>query len=52
MCHPGRLGPELRAAKTRLKESRELELAALKSTAAREAIARREIELVNYKTCE
>jgi predicted glycoside hydrolase/deacetylase ChbG (UPF0249 family) len=52
MCHPGRLGPELHAAKTRLKESRELELSALKSVAVRETIASAGIELVNYKTCD
>jgi chitin disaccharide deacetylase len=51
MCHPGKLGPELRAAKTRLKESRELELAALKSPAVRSAIESQGIELVNYRLC-
>jgi predicted glycoside hydrolase/deacetylase ChbG (UPF0249 family) len=49
MCHPGRMGPELRAAPTRLKESREIELAALLSPAARQLIERRGIELVNYR---
>lgn len=49
MCHPGKLGPELRAARTRLKESREVELAALVSPEVREAIERRGIELVNYR---
>ena len=48
MCHPGRLGPELRAAATRLKESREIELAALVSPEARRVIERRNIQLVNY----
>ena len=52
MCHPGKLGPELRAARTRLKESRELELAALKSLAVRDVISRRRIELVNYRRCD
>jgi predicted glycoside hydrolase/deacetylase ChbG (UPF0249 family) len=52
MCHPGKLGPELQAARTRLKESRELELAALKSPQVRRVIDRRGIELVNYRTCE
>ena len=52
MCHPGKLGPELRAARTRLKESRELELAALKSLAVRDVISRRGIELVNYRRCD
>ena len=49
MCHPGKLGPELRAAKTRLKESRAIELAALTSPAVRTVIERRRIELVNYR---
>jgi predicted glycoside hydrolase/deacetylase ChbG (UPF0249 family) len=49
MCHPGKLGPELRAAATRLKESREIELAALVSPEVRSAIDRRGIELVNYR---
>ncbi len=48
MCHPGRCGPALRQAPTRLKESREDELAALVSTEAREALERHQIELVNY----
>jgi predicted glycoside hydrolase/deacetylase ChbG (UPF0249 family) len=48
MCHPGKLGPELRAATTRLKESREIELAALVSREAREVIERRGIKLVDY----
>lgn len=49
MCHPGKLGPELRAATTRLKESREMELAALVSPEVRSVIERRRIELVNYR---
>jgi len=49
MCHPGKLGPELRAATTRLKESREIELAALVSPEVRSVIERRGIELVNYR---
>jgi len=49
MCHPGKLGPELRAAATRLKESREIELAALVSREVRSVIERRGIELVNYR---
>ena len=51
MCHPGKLGPELRSAATRLKESRELELSALKSPAVRQVISKRNIELVNYRMC-
>jgi predicted glycoside hydrolase/deacetylase ChbG (UPF0249 family) len=49
MCHPGKLGPELEAAPTRLKKSREIELAALVSPEARRAIEQRGIELVNYR---
>ena len=49
MCHPGKLGPELRGAATRLKESREIELAALVSPEARRVIEQRGIELVNYR---
>ena len=49
MCHPGKLGPELRAASTRLKESRETELAALTSPQARQLIERRGIQLTNYR---
>ncbi len=43
MCHPGKLGPELSAARTRLKESRAIELAALTSSEVRDVIARRGI---------
>jgi predicted glycoside hydrolase/deacetylase ChbG (UPF0249 family) len=49
MCHPGRLGPDLLQAETRLKESRELELAALTSRETRAVIERRGIELTNYR---
>lgn len=49
MCHPGKLGPELRSAPTRLKESREMELTALTSTAVRDLITRRGIQLINYR---
>ena len=48
MCHPGFLGPELRAAATRLKESRKIELAALLSPGIRRIIEQRGIELVNF----
>jgi predicted glycoside hydrolase/deacetylase ChbG (UPF0249 family) len=48
MCHPGRLGAELRGAATRLKESREIELTALLSPETRRIIEQRGIELVNY----
>jgi predicted glycoside hydrolase/deacetylase ChbG (UPF0249 family) len=50
MCHPGRLTGELRAARTRLKESREQELAALIAPETRRAIEENGIELVNYRT--
>jgi predicted glycoside hydrolase/deacetylase ChbG (UPF0249 family) len=49
MCHPGKLGSELRAAATRLKESRATELAALTSDEVRDVIKRRDIRLVNYR---
>jgi predicted glycoside hydrolase/deacetylase ChbG (UPF0249 family) len=48
MCHPGRCGEALRNARTRLKESRERELAALVSPEVRDAVERNGIELVNY----
>jgi predicted glycoside hydrolase/deacetylase ChbG (UPF0249 family) len=48
MCHPGRCGEALRGARTRLKESREHELEALISPEVRAALARHQIELVNY----
>lgn len=49
MCHPGRLGPELQNAATRLKQSREIELAALLSPATRQALERHNIQLSNYR---
>jgi predicted glycoside hydrolase/deacetylase ChbG (UPF0249 family) len=49
MCHPGKLGPELRSAATRLKESREVELAALISPGVRSVLEQRGIELVNFR---
>jgi predicted glycoside hydrolase/deacetylase ChbG (UPF0249 family) len=48
MVHPGHCGPALRAAPTRLKESREAELAALVAPEVRAAILHHQIELVNY----
>ena len=48
MVHPGHCGPALRAARTRLKESREAELAALRSPEVRSALRQHEITLVNY----
>jgi predicted glycoside hydrolase/deacetylase ChbG (UPF0249 family) len=48
MVHPGHCGPALRAARTRLKESREAELAALVAPEVRSAMLRQGIGLVNY----
>jgi predicted glycoside hydrolase/deacetylase ChbG (UPF0249 family) len=49
MCHPGHLNEELRAASTRLKESRAIELAALTSPQARQVIEQRGILLTRYR---
>ena len=49
MCHPGRCTPELEGARTRLKESREEELAALTAPETRRAIEEWRVELVNYR---
>jgi len=49
MCHPGRCGSALRAARTRLKESREQELEALIAPEVRAALSQHGIELVNYE---
>jgi chitin disaccharide deacetylase len=48
MCHPGYCGDTLRRARTRLKESRELELEALTAPETRAALERHGIELVGY----
>src|SRR5262249_40337865 len=48
MCHPGHCGAALRAAATRLRESRERELEALLAPEVRQAMERNGIELVNY----
>lgn len=48
MVHPGRCGEYLRKAPTRLKESREEELAALTAPEVHEAVARHGIELRTY----
>jgi len=50
MCHPGICGDELRAARTRLKESRERELQALTSPEVRAALAESGVELVTYRS--
>ncbi len=48
VCHPGICGPELLLAPTRLKRSREAEMEALCSDAARRAVAAGGIEIVSY----
>jgi predicted glycoside hydrolase/deacetylase ChbG (UPF0249 family) len=52
MCHPGHCGEALRAARTRLKESREHELEALVAPETRAALKRNGIELVRYGELE
>jgi predicted glycoside hydrolase/deacetylase ChbG (UPF0249 family) len=49
MCHPGICTSELRAASTRLKESREQELRALTAPEARAALNESGVELVTYR---
>jgi chitin disaccharide deacetylase len=49
VCHPGYLDDDLRSAATRLRESREQELALLTSPETRNALARREITLISYR---
>jgi len=49
MCHPGILGPELQQAHTRLKQSRQDELAALTSSEVRAAIDESGIHLSRYR---
>lgn len=48
VCHPGYNDADLRAASTRLRESRETELHVLTLPAAREVLAREAIELISY----
>ena len=50
MVHPGRCGPALLAARTRLKESREAELEALIAPEVREALNRNHIRLTDYRS--
>ena len=52
MCHPGKCTAELENAPTRLKESREQELAALTSPEARRALEECGVQLVNYPILE
>lgn len=49
MCHPGRCGPELRAAPTRLKESRQQELEALTAPEVTEALRAAQVQLASYR---
>lgn len=49
MCHPGHCGPELAAARTRLKQSRQEELNALTSDEVRRAIDDTGVRLTNYQ---
>jgi predicted glycoside hydrolase/deacetylase ChbG (UPF0249 family) len=49
MCHPGICGADLRAARTRLKESREQELRALMSAEVRAALDDSQVRLANYR---
>jgi hopanoid biosynthesis associated protein HpnK len=49
VCHPGYNDADLAAAKTRLRESRELELRVLTLPTAREALARENVELISYR---
>jgi predicted glycoside hydrolase/deacetylase ChbG (UPF0249 family) len=49
MCHPGHCGEPLRAARTRLKESRAKELEALTAAQVRHALDRAGIRLTNYR---
>jgi len=49
MCHPGHCGDELRLARTRLKESRELELRALTAPEVRAALAEAGVQLATFR---
>ena len=49
MCHPGFCGAELRAAATRLKDSRQVEMEALTSPEARQALQEAEVTLTTYR---
>lgn len=48
VCHPGYNDAELDQVRTRLRQSRETELAVLTSPEAREALERRGVELISY----
>ena len=49
VCHPGYNDADLQRSKTRLHESREMELRALTLPAAREMLAQQGIELISYR---
>jgi predicted glycoside hydrolase/deacetylase ChbG (UPF0249 family) len=52
MCHPGIHDGELDGARTRLKESREMELAALTDPGVKRAVQDRGIKLIDYRGLE
>jgi hopanoid biosynthesis associated protein HpnK len=49
VCHPGYNDPDLQTAKTRLRNSREIELRVLTLPAAREVFAQEGIQLISYR---
>ena len=49
VCHPGYNDSDLQSAKTRLRESREVEFQVLTSPRAREILARQGVELISYR---
>jgi hopanoid biosynthesis associated protein HpnK len=49
VCHPGYNDGDLRAARTRLRESREMELRVLTLPAAREVLAKDGVELISFR---
>ncbi len=49
VCHPGYNDSDLQSAKTRLRESRELELRVLTLSGARELLTRQGVQLISYR---
>jgi predicted glycoside hydrolase/deacetylase ChbG (UPF0249 family) len=49
LCHPGYNDDDLQSAKTRLRESREVELGVLTSPSFQEILARQGVELISYR---
>jgi len=49
VCHPGYNDAELDSIRTRLRESREIELRVLTSSASREALTRSGVQLISYR---